>query len=114
MIVLESCKILKNTRIEAFTLYPFIFLRKKKSDYHHMYLSITLNHERIHLNQQIELLIIPFFILYLFNFIINIFVYRNLRKSYKSIIFEKESYMYEKDLDYLKRRQIYSFIRMLW
>ena len=43
------------------SLWPFIFLKNRslKND------DILINHEKIHLRQQKELLIIPFYILYL-------------------------------------------------
>jgi hypothetical protein len=46
--------------------------------------------------EQIELLIIPFYIIYLIEAIF---------KGYKNISFEKEAYRKEQDFDYLKRRK---------
>ncbi len=59
-----------------------------------------INHERIHLRQQIEMLIIPFYIWYL------IALYK---KGYMEISFEKEAYANENDLTYLKKRSIFAF-----
>ena len=80
---------------KAITLWPFIFVRKgvKFND-------IDLNHEKIHLVQQIELLVIPFYIIYLIEWIF---------KGYRQICFEKEAYSNENNLDYLKTRKHYNY-----
>lgn len=43
----------------AMTVFPFIFARKKYKPLG----KTTINHESIHLKQQIELLILPFFLM---------------------------------------------------
>ncbi len=44
-----------------------------------------MNHEFIHFRQQIELLIIPFYILYLLNYLINLIRYHNhMREAYEN------------------------------
>lgn len=95
MIVIVSDSISKT--FGGITIYPFIFLKRKHSTD-----AIYINHERIHLRQQKELLIIPFFICYLLNWFINLLIYRNSDKAYSNIIFEREAYQNEKNLDYLK------------
>ena len=44
----------------GFTFFPFVFLSDKKDKAH----TVLLNHERIHIRQQLELLIVLFFIDY--------------------------------------------------
>lgn len=79
---------------KAISIWPFIFVRKDaKFD------DVDFNHERIHLRQQIELLVIPFYIIYFIEWIF---------KGYRNISFEKEAYTYEEDLEYLKRRKIFA------
>lgn len=93
MIILNSLIPFKGWK--AITLWPFIFVRKDvKFD------DVDLNHEKIHLAQQIELLIIPFYIIYLIEWIF---------KDYKNICFEKETYSNEDNLDYLKTRKHYCY-----
>ncbi|MGY0393168.1 hypothetical protein ACW5R3_11505 [Bizionia sp. KMM 8389] len=90
------------------TIWPFIFLKSSdcKSD-------VTLtNHERIHLKQQIELLIVPFFVLYGLEFAFLYFKTRSKQVAYRSISFEKEAYQYENDLGYLKSRPFWNFIKL--
>jgi len=89
----------------AVTVYPFIFLkdRQAKNDY------VLLNHEKIHMRQQIELLWIGFFIWYMLEYLFRLIYYRNTYLAYKNISFEREAYYYENDLDYLKKRKLFSF-----
>jgi hypothetical protein len=93
----------------AIAIYPFIILKanKDKKDF------ILINHERIHHKQQVELLWIIFFIWYLAEFIIKLVYYRNSYKAYKQISFEKEAYSYEDNLDYLKHRKPFHFLKFL-
>jgi len=70
-----------------------------------------LNHEKIHLQQQRELLWLPFFIWYAVEFVINYFKYKNWHSAYKNISFEKEAYCNEHDLSYLKTRKYFSFVK---
>ena len=66
-------------------------------------------HEKIHLRQQAELLIIPFYILYLLNYLINLAVYRKHEQAYLNIAFEREAYQNEVNSTYLKNRKWFSW-----
>ena len=87
-------------------LWPFVFIDKKINGSHK---AVLLNHERIHLRQQLELAIIFFYIAYLLNYIGNVFIYRNHKKAYRNIIFEREAYANDGDDRYLERRKRYAF-----
>ena len=63
-----------------------------------------INHERIHLRQQLEMLVIPFYIWYLIAY---------YRRGYMQVSFEKEAYANDSDLNYLKKRRIFGFMRYL-
>lgn len=91
------------------TLYPFIFLKTKDLKEN----KILINHEKIHLQQQIELLIIFFYFFYGLEFFIKLFKYRNAYITYKNLSFEREAYLNEEDLNYVKTRKPWSFIRHL-
>jgi hypothetical protein len=56
----------------------------------------------IHIRQQLELLILPFYILYLLNLAINYSVYKNIYTAYRNILFEREAYENDSNLNYLK------------
>lgn len=86
----------------AITIWPFIFTRKELND-------IDRNHEEIHGVQQKELLLIFFYIIYIIEWFIRLFI--NKGNAYKNISFEKESYKHEKDLDYLKTRKHFAMWR---
>lgn len=88
------------------TIFPFVILKhsRLKKDV------VLMNHERIHLRQQLELLVLPFFIFYSFEFLIRLFQYKSWHLAYKQISFEREAYTKEKDLNYLKSRSFWSFI----
>lgn len=91
------------------TLYPFIFLNKKelKTD------NRLLNHENIHLRQQLELLIVPFYVWYILEFLIRYFQYKDWNLAYRNIAFEREAYAKEMEGCYLKNRTFWSFLRYL-
>lgn len=79
-------------KIRAIAFYPFIFMADEK-DRNNIKL---INHEKIHLRQQVEMLIIPFYIWYLIEF---------FSRGYWNVSFEKEAYANEKDLQYLKKEK---------
>ncbi len=90
------------------TLYPFIFIKKGIDESR---LKVLINHEKIHLRQQLELLIIPFYFFYLLNYLYLLALYKEHKKAYRGIIFEREAFNYETDFDYLKRRKFLGFLR---
>ena len=73
----------------------------------------VINHEKIHDAQQRELLFIPFYILYLLEWLFRLIQYRNWNKAYRNISFEREAYAHGNDLGYLGRRKHYAFIKHL-
>jgi hypothetical protein len=91
------------------SLFPFIIFSDKNSKNN----LVLLNHEKIHIRQQLEMLVIPFYIWYALEFIVRYFQYKNWDLAYRNISFEREAYTNEKDLNYLKKRpfwKFYSFI----
>lgn len=87
--------------IGAMTIWPVIFVHdrefflKNKS---------MVNHEEIHLRQQAEMLVLPFFLVYVFFFFWALIRYGNGPKAYRQIPFEQEAYDRENDLYYLNKR----------
>lgn len=73
----------------------------------------VINHERIHTAQQRELLFIPFYIVYLIEWLIRLFQYKNWKEAYYNISFEREAYKHGNDLQYLKNRKLYSWVKFL-
>ena len=107
MVVIVTWLFAKNFR--GLAIYPFIFLRNKNLKEN---LKI-INHERIHLRQQIELLWVFFFLWYGVEFFIRWIQFKNPLTAYFNISFEKEAYANEVDMNYLKTRKLWSFWKYL-
>ena len=87
------------------TLFPFVIIR----DFLDKENKVLLNHEKIHIRQQLELLILPFFLLYFLEYLIRLVQFRDKNKAYRNISFEREAYDNERNLDYLKTRSFWKF-----
>lgn len=94
---------------KAITLGSVIIVRKPN------HLDTTdYNHECIHWEQYKELLIVFFWVLYVLNFIFNMFRYKfNWHTAYKNICFENEAYYNQFDIDYITNRKHYSWIKYI-
>jgi hypothetical protein len=93
----------------GFAVFPFVLVKYKFDKEN----KVFINHERIHLTQQLELLIIPFFIWYFGEFLFRLTQYRTIDLAYRNISFEREAYANEGNYDYLNARVFFSFIRYL-
>lgn len=91
------------------TIFPFVLLKTKTL----LVDAVLINHERIHLKQQLELLIVPFLIWYSIEFIIRLIIYKNWSRAYRNISFEREAYSKESCLEYLNDRKFWSFLKYL-
>lgn len=89
------------------TVFPFVIVGDAADKEN----AVLVNHEKIHIRQQLELLVLPFFVWYLLDFLLKWRRYRNWNEAYRNIIFEREAYANEKDLDYLKSRPFWNFLR---
>lgn len=69
-----------------------------------------INHERIHTKQMVEMLFLPFYIWYVVEWLIRIPM---KGRAYTSISFEREAYGNMNDLDYLKKRKPYAWVKYL-
>ena len=112
----------------AITFWPFIFARRTLNE-------VDINHESIHGGQQLEVMLASFLILlpliliglsaWLFLCVLLIFYVwyileyfirgimngGNWGKAYKEIAFEQEAYGNEENLDYLKSRKLFSWLK---
>ncbi len=92
-------------------LFPFILVATPALKNHEH----LMRHERIHLRQQVELLIIPFYILYLSQY----FWFRTVKKyshkkAYHALCFEREAYANDWKNGYFRRRIPFSFLKYLF
>ena len=117
---------------KAMTVWPFVFIRKGMA---WAYDEKTDRHEHIHGTQQVEMLIagiliaivlfvvgcgwwsllsLPiFFYWYVVEWLIRWAYYRNRDTAYKNISFEREAYNNQADMDYLRTRKHYAFLKLL-
>ena len=93
----------------AIALYPFVLLRYADDRLD----PVLLNHERIHLRQQLELLVIPFYVLYLTEYVWHRRRGMSHVEAYLRISFEREAYAHERRLDYLANRSAFAFKRYI-
>lgn len=93
----------------AINLFGVLFARKEANIG-----SQTINHERIHTTQMRELLFVLFYVLYIFEYLIRIPMHDfDVYEAYRNISFEREAYANDEDLEYLKRRKLFAFVRYL-
>lgn len=93
--------------VEGMAFFPFIFCKKKGPGHR------LLNHERIHLRQQLETGLILFYIWYFTEYFIRLLQHKKHYLAYLHISFEREAYLHEADPDYLKKRPFWAFWKYL-
>lgn len=98
----------KRMKLGGIAMFPFIIINSNLSIERQ---SVLTNHELIHIRQQIELLVIPFYILYLANYLMNRFKYKTHQEAYRNIIFEREAFKEEEDFNYLSGRVMWNFLK---
>ena len=93
--------------VDGMALFPFVLVKSQalKQD------AVLVRHETIHLKQAAELLVIPFYVLYLLNYIINRFKHPGHYRAYYEIVFEREAYQNERKVDYLTTRKVWAWRR---
>ena len=91
---------------KAINLFEIIFVRKECKE---RFTDVDLNHEKIHSAQMRELLYIGFYLWYLIEWFILLFKYGG--KAYYHIRFEKEAYDNDDNLEYLKNRSHFAFLK---
>jgi len=110
MFILVSPRFIKYftpKNIAGMTIFPFVILESKalKED------KTFVNHEMIHIYQQMELLFIFFILIYYTEFFVLFLKHRNWNKAYRNISFEREAYENESNYNYLKTRKLFSFVK---
>lgn len=101
----------------AINLFGVVFIRKEYEDLYQEYphaLDKTIRHESIHSAQGKELLWLFFYLWYGIEWVVRLIQYRNKKDAYYNISFEREAYANEMDVNYLKHRKFYSFIKYIF
>lgn len=93
----------------AMTVWPFVFVRKSA-----WYSNDTDRHERIHGRQQLEMLLLPFYLWYGVEYLVRLCITRSRSRAYRSINFEQEAYAHERDQDYLNHRKWYAWLKYVF
>tara|TARA_R100001369_G_scaffold22674_1_gene41259 strand:+ start:13458 stop:13784 length:327 start_codon:yes stop_codon:yes gene_type:complete len=108
MIVVVN-KFLLAKGFKGISLWPFVIVKDEscKNDV------ILINHEKIHLQQQAELLVLVFYLWYGIEFLVRWFQLNNRKLAYCNISFEKEAYENELDIEYIKSRPRWNFMKYL-
>ena len=88
----------------AMNLFGVLFIRRDEwidlSDEDKL---VTVKHENIHTAQMRELLFLPFYIIYVLEWFIQLFIHP--KSAYRSISFEREAYANQTDINYLTNRK---------
>jgi hypothetical protein len=107
--ILIVFKYLTPRGFRGLTFFPFVIIADKEDKFN----KVFINHEKIHIRQQLELLILPFFVWYTLEYLFRLVQYKDRKKAYYNISFEREAYFNEKDLDYLEKRFFWKFLNYL-
>lgn len=93
----------------CFNFFTILFTKRELNE-------VELRHEAIHTAQMKELLFIPFYILYLLEYLIKfLFVYKfKANKTYCNVSFEREAYAGESSPTYLDHRKHYAWWKLIW
>lgn len=92
---------------DGMALFPFILVRHRHPG------PTLLNHERIHLRQQAELGVLPFYLWYVLEYLIRRIQYRDHYTAYRNIGFEREAFANDANLNYLSTRRFWAFWRYM-
>ena len=94
----------------AMCVWPVIFVRNQAASHYNV---VANNHEHIHAEQQKEMLVIFFLLWYGLEWVFRLVQYRDAHLAYRNISLEREAYSNEKDLDYLRRRKRFAWVKYL-
>ena len=73
------------------------------------------NHERIHTEQQKEMLVVFFYLWYLFEWVVLwINYYGDSRKAYRQVGFEEKAYMGERNPNYINSRKHIAWVKFIF
>lgn len=106
-------KIIRNKYIpfpgfRAINLFGILFVRgNSRID------AVSQNHESIHTAQYKDLLYVFFLPAYLFEWIVRLIQFRNAKKAYRNISFEREAYTHESDQSYLQKRIPFAWVNFI-
>jgi len=93
--------------VGGITIFPFIFLQEKFK-----MSKVIQNHEKIHIWQQVECLLVFFLLIYFGHYTwLRLVKKMDHKTAYKNICFEKEAYSKQSDSGYLKTRKLFAWAK---
>lgn len=98
---------LPGLHVNGMALWPFI-LHKEASPPESLW-----RHERIHLRQQVEMGVVPFYLWYLAEY--ELYRLKGLPHdaAYRALLHEREAYAHDAEEGYLERRRPYAWLKRL-
>jgi hypothetical protein len=93
--------------VDGMAFFPFILSKRKSPGI------VFMNHERIHLKQQLEMGLLLFYLWYFIEFLVRLIQFRDRASAYFNISFEREAYRNERDLKYLRGRKFWAFLKYI-
>lgn len=111
-------------KIGGISLFPFVILRENlllEEDYWRFKRRRVVNHETIHFEQALEMLVIPFYVWYVVEWTCKaiqgrfkkVTTYKTGETAYKRLSFEREAYLNEYNFNYRAERNPYGWIKYL-
>lgn len=91
----------------AINLFGLVFARKECEPLSKR----TLNHDAIHTAQMKELLYVGFYLWYVVEWLVKLFIYG--KEAYRNVSFEREAYQYAGYEGYLSIRRPYKWIQLI-
>ena len=85
-------------------LFPFVITKLSRTALSQKYRT----HEKIHFRQQLELLLIGFYLIYILEFLMKYLKLKDWDAAYQNMSFEREAFANETNLKYLKNRKCYA------
>jgi hypothetical protein len=107
MIIIVWKNLKKVIGCDGIVLYPFVLFSDKRFIDNQQ----VMNHERIHIRQVLELWVLPFYLMYVLEFLIRRCSSKSKYEAYRKISFEQEAYSNDHNLDYLKNRRFFGFTK---
>jgi hypothetical protein len=101
-----TVKILQRWSIAAMAIWPLILVAKPG----YRDRPVLINHERIHLRQQTETLLIGFILLYFGQYVILRTKGSTHDQAYRGLAMEREAKENERNLNYLRKRIFFAFL----
>jgi hypothetical protein len=93
---------------------PLLIIINEYTDRSEKWMKELINHESIHITQQIELLVIGFYLLYGLNYAWNRWIKgMSHKEAYLAIVFEQEARAGENNFEYLDNRKFYAWLKFL-